>query len=226
MAAKKVGELIKEARTKAGLSQEALAKLIDGVSASDIGKAERGEKELTQAALKAIAKATGVTQKSLLEAPKGGASAAKKTTAKTEAAKKTTTKKTGAAKTEAAKKTGAAKTEAAKKTDAAKTEAAKKTDAAKTEAAKKTGAAKTETTKKTAAKKTTTAAKKTTTAVELTAAEKTLINAYRKADAETQKAALSLLKGEKSEDLFSSLLSGLSGKMDLMDLLGSLGGKK
>ncbi len=204
MAAKKVGELIKEARTKAGLSQEALAKLIDGVSASDIGKAERGEKELTQAALKAIAKATGVTQKSLLEAPKGGASAAKKTTAKTEAAKKTTTKKTGAAKTEAAKKTGAAKTEAAKKT----------------------GAAKTETTKKTAAKKTTTAAKKTTTAVELTAAEKTLINAYRKADAETQKAALSLLKGEKSEDLFSSLLSGLSGKMDLMDLLGSLGGKK
>ncbi len=193
MAAKKVGELIKEARTKAGLSQEALAKLIDGVSASDIGKAERGEKELTQAALKAIAKATGVTQKSLLEAPKGGASAAKKTTAKTEAAKKTTTKKTGAAKTEAAKKTGAAKTE---------------------------------TTKKTAAKKTTTAAKKTTTAVELTAAEKTLINAYRKADAETQKAALSLLKGEKSEDLFSSLLSGLSGKMDLMDLLGSLGGKK
>lgn len=182
MAAKKVGELIKEARTKAGLSQEALAKLIDGVSASDIGKAERGEKELTQAALKAIAKATGVTQKSLLEAPKGGASAAKKTTAKTEAAKKTTTKKTGAAKTE--------------------------------------------TTKKTAAKKTTTATKKTTTAVELTAAEKTLINAYRKADAETQKAALSLLKGEKSEDLFSSLLSGLSGKMDLMDLLGSLGGKK
>ena len=204
MAAKKVGELIKEARTKAGLSQEALAKLIDGVSASDIGKAERGEKELTQAALKAIAKATGVTQKSLLEAPKGGASAAKKTTAKTEAAKKTTTKKTGAAKTEAAKKTGAAKTEAAKKT----------------------GAAKTETTKKTAAKKTTTAAKKTTPAGELTAAEKTLINAYRKADAETQKAALSLLKGEKSEDLFSSLLSGLSGKMDLMDLLGSLGGKK
>ena len=49
MAAKKVGELIKEARTKAGLSQEALAKQIDGVSATDIGKAERGEKELTQA---------------------------------------------------------------------------------------------------------------------------------------------------------------------------------
>ena len=183
MATKKVGELIKEARTKAGISQEALAKLIDGVSASDIGKAERGEKELTQAALKAIAKATGVTQKSLLEAPKGGASAAKKTTAKMETAKKTT----------------------------AKTETAKKT-AAKTETAKKP-AAKTET------KKTTAAAKKSTTAVELTAAEKTLLNAYRKADAQTQKAALSLLKGEKDADLFTSILAGA------MDMLGGLGKK-
>ena len=85
MAAKKVGELIKEARTNAGLSQEALAKQIDGLSASDIGKAERGEKELTQAALKAIAKATGVTQKSLLDAAKGT------TASKTTAQKKTTT---------------------------------------------------------------------------------------------------------------------------------------
>ena len=59
----------------------------------------------------------------------------------------------------------------------------------------------------------------------MTAAEKTLINAYRKADAETQKAALSLLKGEKSDDLLSSLFSGLSGKGDLMDLLGLLGKK-
>ena len=68
MAAKKtVGELIREARTKAGLSQEKLAAMIDGLSASELGKAERGEKELTQAELKAIAKATGVTQKSLLE---------------------------------------------------------------------------------------------------------------------------------------------------------------
>ena len=91
MATKKVGDLIKEARTKAGLSQEALAKKIDGLSASDIGKAERGEKELTQAQLKEIAKATGVTQKSLLDAAKGTtakpASSAKKTTA----AKKTGT---------------------------------------------------------------------------------------------------------------------------------------
>ena len=92
-AKKKLGDLIKEARTEAGLSQAALAEKVDGVSASDIGKAERGEKELTQAALKQIAKATGVTQKSLLEAA-GVASTAKKETAKKETAKKETTKKT------------------------------------------------------------------------------------------------------------------------------------
>ena len=68
---KKLGELIKKARTDAGLTQEQLAKKVDGVSASDISKAERGEKELTQAALKQIAKATGVTQASLLQAAKG-----------------------------------------------------------------------------------------------------------------------------------------------------------
>lgn len=71
MAAKKVGTLIKEARTAAGLTQEQLAKKV-GVAAADISRAERGEKSLTEAQLKAIAKATGVTQKSLLEAPKGG----------------------------------------------------------------------------------------------------------------------------------------------------------
>ncbi len=100
-AKKKVGDLIKEARTNAGLSQEALAKKISGLSASDLGKAERGEKELTQAVLKEIAKATGVTQKSLLEAPKGAAAAKKTTTA----AKTTTAKKTAAKKTEKAEET-------------------------------------------------------------------------------------------------------------------------
>lgn len=69
--AKKVGTLIKEARTAAGMTQEQLAKKVKGLSASDIGKAERGEKDLTQEQLKAIAKATGVTQKSLLDAAKG-----------------------------------------------------------------------------------------------------------------------------------------------------------
>ena len=43
MAQKKVGELIKEARTKKGLSQEKLAGMIDGLSASELSKAERGE---------------------------------------------------------------------------------------------------------------------------------------------------------------------------------------
>ena len=72
MAAKKVGTLIREARTAAGLTQAQLAEKISGLSASDVSKAERGEKELSQAQLKAIAKATGVTQSSLLNAPKGG----------------------------------------------------------------------------------------------------------------------------------------------------------
>ena len=88
MAAKKVGELIKEARTNAGLTQEQLAKKVDNVSASDISKAERGEKELTQAALKQIAKATGVTQASLLNAAKGTSGEKKKTSATSSTAKK------------------------------------------------------------------------------------------------------------------------------------------
>ena len=89
MAGKKVGTLIKEARTQAGMTQEALAKKVKGVSAGDISLAERGEKELPQAALKEIAKATGVTQKSLLDAAKGASGSAKKTTAGS--TKKTTT---------------------------------------------------------------------------------------------------------------------------------------
>ena len=77
--AKKVGTLIKEARTEAGLTQEQLARKVKGVSASDISRAERGELELTQAALTEIAKATGVTQKSLLDAAKGSSGTKKKT---------------------------------------------------------------------------------------------------------------------------------------------------
>ena len=77
MAAQKVGTLIKEARTAAGLTQEQLARKISGLSASDISAAERHQKTLTQDQLKKIAKATGVTQASLLNAAKG--SSAKKT---------------------------------------------------------------------------------------------------------------------------------------------------
>ena len=118
--AKKVGVLIKEARTGAGLTQEQLARKIKGISADDISRAERGEKELTQTVLKEIAKATGVTQKSLIDASKGTSSAktsssAKKTTAKTTAAKKPAAK-TASSKTAAAKKTTAKKTTAKKTT--------------------------------------------------------------------------------------------------------------
>ena len=115
--AKKVGTLIKEARTAAGLSQEQLARKIKGLSAGELAKAESGETELTQALLKEIAKATGVTQTSLLSAAK--TTTAKKTTAasKTAAAKKTTTAKTTASKTTTAKKTSTAKKTAAKDAD-------------------------------------------------------------------------------------------------------------
>ena len=69
MATKTVGELIKEARTGAGMTQIGLAKAVGTLTSAEVGKAERGEKELTKDQLKGIAKATGVTQKSLLDAP-------------------------------------------------------------------------------------------------------------------------------------------------------------
>lgn len=132
---KKTGTLIKEARTAAGLTQEGLAKRIEGLSASEISKAEHGELELTQAVLKQIAKETGVTQSSLLNAEKPAA------------------------------KTSAPKTSAAK---------AKDDEFA------------------------------------LTAAEKKLVELYRKADSDTKKAAVSLLKGENNEvqQLLTTLLGG------------------
>ncbi len=197
MAVKKVGELIKEARTKAGLSQTALAAQVEGVTAADIGKAERGEKDLSTEALRAIAKATGVTQKSLVEAPKNvSASAAKKPAASTAARKTTST--------------------AAKKP--ASTTAKKPASTA----AKKPAS--------TAAKKPASTAAKKTAAAELTSAEKTMLNAWRKADAETQKAALSLLKGE-NEVIVSMLMKkltgggGNAGLSGLMNMLGGLGKK-
>ena len=74
MSSKKLGTLIKEARTEAGLTQEQLARKISGLSASEISLAERGKQDLTQEQLKQIAKITGVTQASLLNAAKGTAS--------------------------------------------------------------------------------------------------------------------------------------------------------
>lgn len=87
---KKVGKLIKAARTGADMTQEQLARRISGLSANDISLAERGEKDLTQAQLKKIATITGVTQASLINAAKEENTSEKKTTA-TKA--KTTTEK-------------------------------------------------------------------------------------------------------------------------------------
>ena len=166
-----VGPLIKEARSKAKLSQEALASQIDGLSASDLGKAERGEKELSQSVLRQIAKLTGVTQSFLINA-------AKESTYGT-----------------AAKKTSSAP--AAKKTTTATTSKKTSTTAKTTTATKKTSTA----------KKTSSASKD---AIELTAAEKKLVELYRAADSETKKKAVAVLKGESSEmgDILTSLLGG------------------
>lgn len=122
MATKKVGDLIREARTAAGLTQEKLAAKIAGLSAGDISKAERGEAELTQAQLKAIAKATGVTQASLLNAAKGSS-------AKTAAAKSATAKSTGTRSTAA--KTTTARPAASKATSSASTASMRVTSAEK-----------------------------------------------------------------------------------------------
>ena len=198
MAIKNVGTLIREARTAKKLSQEQLANGIDGLSGSDIGKAERGEKELTQVQLKAIAKTLGITQKSLLEAPKGGynnAAAAKSSSA---SAKKTTTNKTASAKTSSTAKTTAKKT----------TSAAAKTSSAS--ASKKTSTAK----KKTASSS--------TGAITLSTTEKKLVELYREASADDKKLATRILKGEKLEigDILPMLMA--NGANSEEGLLGGL----
>ncbi|MBR2808915.1 MAG: helix-turn-helix transcriptional regulator [Erysipelotrichaceae bacterium] len=81
MAKKNVGTLIKEARTAAGWTQAQLARKVSGLSADDISKIERGVVHPSDEQLRKLAKVLGVTQKSLLEAPKGGTSS--KTTSST-----------------------------------------------------------------------------------------------------------------------------------------------
>ena len=137
MASKKVGTLIKEARTEAGLTQEQLARRVSGLSANDISRAERHQKNLTQEQLKQIAKITGVTQASLLSAAKGSSS--------------------------------------------------KKTSGSKS-------------------------------SMQVTAAERRLVELYREADTETRKDALKVLRGQDSlaDDILESLMDSvqdmLSGK--------------
>ncbi len=138
--AKKIGELIKKARIDAGLTQEQLAKKVDGVTASDISKAERSEKELSQTALKQIAKATGVTQTSLLEAAKSG---------------------------------GKTSSTSGKKANSG-------------------------------------------TSVQVTAAEKKLLELYRKADTDRKKEAIRVLSGEQGEGLGDLLNSLLGSAIDLL----------
>lgn len=216
MAQKKVGALIKEARTAAGLTQEKLAKAAgEKLTAADISKCEQGKADLTTAQLKAVAKACGVTQTSLVNAPKNLTdTAGKSNTAGKKATEKTAAAKTTAAKTTAAK-TQTAKTAAAKKDEAKKTgvkETAAKTQTAKT-AAKENAAKKTAT--KTQAAKTAAAKKPATPAganisMKVTATEKKLIEAYRDAPADLKKAALKVLKGEYGETV-NNLLGASSG---------------
>ena len=162
---KKFGALVKEARTNKGLTQEALAKKVKGLTASDISKIERGEKEPEKAMIKDLAAALGVTQASLNNAM----------------TKKTTGKKTGTS----------------------------------TKTQKKTSSG---------------SATKSTSELKLSAAEKKLVQAYRKADADTKKTALALLEGKASAlDLLSAYVSGKAGTSSdsgsgLQDMLGSLVG--
>ncbi len=80
------------------------------------------------------------------------------------------------------------------------------------------------TTKKTSAKKTTTAkkpaAKSTGTSVKVTATEKKLLELYRAADADTKKAAVALLKGEKSQ--LSGILDSILENKTIMNTVTSL----
>ena len=234
MAAKKVGVLVREARTAAGLTQEKLAKAAgENLTAADISKCERGEADLTAAQLKRIAVACGVTQTSLVNAPKNLSAAA----AKKAAAKDT---KTGGGKTASAK-APAARKETAKTTAkaGAKTSTAK-AGSAKTSAAK-AGSAKTSSAKA-AAKKTGAVAvpANANVSMKVTAAEQKLIQAYRGSTADRKKAALKLLNGDYGDAIdkvlsvtngSTSASSSSSSGPDLIgDVLGSvlgglLGGK-
>ena len=101
---------------------------------------------------------------------------------------------------------------------------------AKTTAKKTTTKKTTSTTKKPAAKKTTTTAKKpastskkttsTGSSVKVTATEKKLLERYRAADADTKKAAIALLKGEKSQ--LGGILDSILENKTIMNTVTSL----
>ena len=176
---KKLGTLIKDARTKKGISQSELASRIDGLSASALGKAERGESEPAEEIVRQIAKELGVTQTSLVEAMSG--KAAGRTSSSKSSASKTSSSKTSASKTSSSK------------TSSSKTPSSK---------SKSAGSA----------------------SVKLTAAEKKLVELYRKADRDTKKAAVNLLSGK--EEGIAGILAALTGGSGSSDLLGLLQGGK
>lgn len=108
---------------------------------------------------------------------------------------------------------------------AAKTTTAKKTTTKKTTTAKKSAstAKKPTTAKKTTAKKPATSAKKTSstgTSVKVTATEKKLLELYRAADSDARKAAIALLKGEKSQ--LSGILDSILENKQIMNTVTSL----
>ena len=117
--ADKLGTLIREGRTEKGWTQAQLAAKVKGLSASDIGRIERGEKVPETEQIKLIAKALGVTQTSLLNAAKGKTSAGKSGSSKTGSGKtgsgKTTSGKAGSGKTASSAGTSVKVTAAEKK---------------------------------------------------------------------------------------------------------------
>ena len=171
---KKLGTLIKDARTKKGISQSELASRIDGLSASALGKAERGESEPAEEIVRQIAKELGVTQTSLVDAMTG------------KTAGRTSSSKTSSSKTSSSK------------TSSSKTSSSKTTSSR----SKSAGSA----------------------SVKLTAAEKKLVELYRKADRDTKKAAVNLLSGK--EEGIAGILAALTGGSGSSDLLGLLQGGK
>ena len=92
---------------------------------------------------------------------------------------------------------------------------------AETKAKTTSGTAKKKTSS-TAKKKTSTTAKKTTgSRIQVTATEKKLVELYRAADSDTKKAALALLKGEKSQtsNILTSILEDSGLLNNLSDII-------
>ncbi len=190
MAEKKVGALIKEARTEAGLTQEKLAdKAGLKLTAAMISECERGKADLTAAQLKKIAVVCGITQSSLLNAPKNI-----KTTEKKNSDTGKTTKKSTKTKTSSSSAGGSGTASAAKKTAASSASKKSSTSSTAGKTTKSSG------TKSTAASST----------MKVSAAEKKMVEAYRDASAELRKTALKVLKGEYSDEKIDALNSDAS----------------